>query len=386
MKTIVFINLYPEMGGGEYALYNLLKRIDRNRIRPVMLFNQPGPFIDKVGKLGVETVILRYHNVMLSKLVYPHHFWHLIQSSRLMYRYIQQNKPDVIHCSDVLALLYIAYAVLRFHIPVVYNVIFFYEWQRMILFNVLALFLVKRIVTNSQAVKNDLLRRTVFLSRKIDTVYQGVDTELFRPSRDGDVNVLRKELKLDPKVKLVGMVGRYDPSKGHKVFLHAASHVLKKRSDVKFVLIGGVLFGDVFPFFRRYYDDVLNYHRELRLEEKVIFLPHRGDMPEVMRSLDVFVLPSLNEGFGLVILEALASNVPIVASRTIGAMEVVGDTEGVFAAEPGDPMSFAEKIDQALEYVQNKLYHTFNSAKLSQLTWAEYSRKMEQLYETVVKR
>ena len=256
-----------------------------------------------------------------------------MKASGRINEFLKQHPVDLIHCSDVLALLLIAFPAMRARIPVLYNVIFYYEWPRRIVFNILALFLVKKIATNSRAVSEDVKRKTFFLSHKIGTIYMGVDAELFRPMRNGEVNLLRHELGLDPEMKLVGMVGRYDPSKGHKIFLQAASIISRSRRDVKFIVIGGLLFADVFPLFESYRQEVMEFCHRAGLGGDVVFLPHREDMPEVIRSLDVFVLPSINEGFGLVVLEAIASGVPVVASRGVGALEPVGDLESVFPAE-----------------------------------------------------
>ncbi len=379
-RTIVFVNLYSEMGGGEYAIYNLLKRIDRSRFRPVMMFNRRGTFVEKVESLGIETVVLPYETVMLRELVYPKRFYRMLKSSQRIAAYLRLHRADVIHCSDVLSLLLIASAVVRFRIPVVYGVIFFYEWMRILLFNVLAILLVDKIITNSSIVREYIEKRTFFLSRKFEVIHLGVDRSVFRPSRNGDTNVLRAELGLSSTTPLVGMVGRYDPQKGHKIFLEAASAVLRERPDVRFVVIGGVLFSDVFPFYREYFENVIQCSRGLGLGERVSFMPYREDMPEVMRSLDLLVLPSTREGFGLVVLEALASGVPAVVSDSAGAVEVVKDLPSIFVAKNGDPQSFAEQIAHALESVGQGAFVLSEIRASEKLDWEGPIRKVEELY------
>lgn len=389
-RTILFINLYSEMGGGEHALYNLVKRLDRTQFRPLMMFNERGTFAAKVESLGIETVVLPYRAVMLRELVRPGRLFQMLKSSGQITRYLKQDRAEAIHCSDVLSLLLIAYPVVRFRIPVVYSVIFFYEWMRVLLFNLLAILLVDKIITNSSIVREYMRGRTFFLSRKIEVIHQGVDSSVFRPSRNGDTDILRAELGLDRATPLVGMVGRYDPQKGHKIFLEAASVVLRERPDVRFVVIGGVLFSDVFPFYKDYYKDVMKCHNRLGLEGRVYFISHREDMPEVMRSLDIFVLPSIQEGFGLVLLEALASGVPVVASESAGAVEVVRDLPAVYLAETGNPGSFADKIFRALEAIEHRKRMPSAQAPLNfatplreKLDWGACVKKMEGLYATV---
>jgi glycosyltransferase involved in cell wall biosynthesis len=389
-KTILFINLYSAMGGGEYALYNLLKHLDRTRFRAIMMFNERGEFARKVESLGIETVVLPYQVVMLRQLIYPGTLIQMLKSCRQITNYLKRGRVEVIHCSDVLSLMLIAIPVMRFRIPVIYSVIFFYEWMRILLFNFLALLLVDKIITNSLAIRKHLQARTLFLSGKLEVVYQGVDTSLFHPSRTGDENILRAELGLDRDTPLVGMVGRYDPQKGHKVFLEAAARVVQQRPEVRFVVVGGVLFSDVFPFYKEYHDDVMQCHRRLDLGESVRFLSHRDDIPEVMRSLDLFVLPSIQEGFGLVVLEALASGLPVVVSEAAGAVEVIGDLPSVYVAETGNPESFAKKILQGLGKADGQpdararqLDSGAVHSDLTRFDWAEYSNKIEMIYATV---
>jgi len=385
-KKVLFMNLYTEMGGGEYAVYYLVKELDKSRFHPIMLFNKRGAFVEKVESLGVETSIVPFPAVMLKKLIAPNVLWKTMKASRELRRFLQENEVDLIHCSDVLTLLLIALPAARCRIPVVYSVIFFYEPARMILLNVLGLFAVKRIIANSTVVKEDLLRRTVLLSKKVETFYQGVDTDQFRPSRNGEAKKLRDELRVEPGTKLVGMVGRFDPSKGHKIFLRAAASVLQKRKDVKFVIVGGLLNEDVIPSLRKYLDSVIRCGEELDFGDHLVFLSHRDDAPEVLRSLDVLVCPSGSEGFGLTVLEGVASGVPVVVSRSTGALELVAGMDGVFVAETGEPLSFAARIHEGLERRNNPSFESQSPARPRQLkdfSWYEYAKRVEKLYDKV---
>ena len=380
------MNLYTEMGGGEYAIYYLVKELDKSRYHPIMLFNKRGAFVEKIESLGIETSIVPFPAVMLKKLIAPNVIWKTMKASRELRRVLKDNAVDLIHCSDVLTLLLIAVPAARCRIPVVYSVIFFYEPARIFLLNVLALLAVKRIIANSGAVKEDLLRRTLFLSPKVETLYQGVDTDQFRPSRNGEARKLRDELHAEPGTKLVAMVGRFDPSKGHKIFLLAAASVLQKRKDARFVIVGGLLNEDVIPSLRNYMESVIRCAEELELGNHLVFLSHRDDIPDVIRSLDALVCPSVSEGFGLTVLEGLASGVPVVVSRSTGALEVVAGMDGVFVAETGDPLSFAARIHEALEQRKNPavvLQVPGRPGKLKDLSWRGYAKRVEKVYGDV---
>ena len=387
---IMFVSLYSEMGGGEYATYNLLKNIDRDRFHPVVLFGGPGTFVDKVQSLGIETLIIPFQPVMLKKLARPKVLGNVLKTSGEISRSLSGRDVDIVHCSDVFSLFLILKSVLRSRLRVVFNIIFFYELPRLILFNILAIFFVNEIVTNSRAVSRDVVRKTLFLKKKVRTVHCGVDASLFRPRKHDEPDVLRRELGIKPDVKLVGMIARFEPTKGHKVFLDAAA-ALKTHTEMRFVAVGGVLFGSVFPFFTECYNDVTRLRTLMGLEDRVIVLNHRNDIPDVIRSLDVVVCPSLREGFGLVVLEALQSGVPVVASRAVGALEVVDGKPGVFVCETGNQVSLAEQIIAALDYRRRQssvlgVRQFADSLRegIRDLTWERFARNYESIYEKIV--
>ncbi len=393
--TLLFINLYVEMGGGEYSIYNLLKAIDRTRFRPIMMFNKRGPFVDKVKALGVEVVFIPNEVVILKKLLDPRVFWRNLKVSFQIKSFLKscaaKGGIDIIQCSDVLSLLLLFPSLLRFHIPVVYSVIMFYDRARSWLFNLLALFFVKQIVTNSKAVRDDLLKKTIGLERKTSVVYNGVDSTVFYPRPAKEKKKIRQGLGLPVDKKIVGFIGRYDPCKGHVTFLEAAKRLLNSRDDIFFLVVGGAMMENIVPEVPRYRKMVMERINAIQFDGRLEVWDHRDDVPEIMASLDVFVCPSDYEGFGMAVLEALASGVPVVVSRTVGALEVVSDENGVFIAEPKDALSFAKRIAEALEYAGN---HRDDSSKRSSIasshawmtecSWRQYGRCFEELYSISV--
>ncbi len=160
--TIAYINLYTEMGGGEYAIYNLVKGLDKNRFRPIVIFNKEGQFPKMVRELGVEVAIVDYPTVMLQDMIVPRVLASVRSGSKALGRFLEESRVQIVHTVDVLALIMIAPAVKKLRIPVLYNVIFFYELTRVVLFNLLALPLVRKIITNSKAIRDNLLARTLF--------------------------------------------------------------------------------------------------------------------------------------------------------------------------------------------------------------------------------
>ena len=136
---------------------------------------------------------------------------------------------------------------------------------------------------------------------------------------------------LDP---LLGSVGRLSREKGHAFLLRALPAI-----SAAFPRAGCVLAGDG-PSRR----DLEEEAQRLGMADRVVFLGHRGDVPVILSALDLFVQPSLYEGFGMSLLEAMAARLPIVATRVGGIPEVVDDQEAGLLVPPADPGALARAV------------------------------------------
>lgn len=138
---------------------------------------------------------------------------------------------------------------------------------------------------------------------------------------------------LDGPRPLVGAVGALVPHKGHRYLLEAVARL----PSVHVVLAGdGPLRGSLERQARR-----------LGIRERVRFLGHREDVSAIFAALDLFVHPSVEEGMGQVVVEAMLAGVPVVVSRAGGLPEVVGDTAA--SVPPGDASALARAIRRCLD-------------------------------------
>ena len=355
-----------------------------------MMFCKRGPFVEKVEASGIETVILPYEIVEKKKLMMPGSIRRNITASLAIKRWIQTQRVDAVQCSDVFSLLLLLPALVWTRVPVVYSVIVFYGKWRSRVFNLFALFFVDRIVTNSQAVKDDLEKKTIGLGRKMTVAYNGVDPSLFFPRSLDERQNIRRRLGLPIDKRIVGFVGRFEVWKGHLTFLGAAERLLALRNDVMFLMVGGAITQEVAPQVGRYRERVVRYIGAHDFGKCLLVWDERDDIPEIMSAIDVLVCSSDYEPFGLVALEGHACGIPVVAGRTVGAMEVLKDKAGVFVAEPCDPDSFARSIAGALDYARNAPGNASDvpnpgavSGEMRQ-SWPLYARAFERLYESVV--
>jgi glycosyltransferase involved in cell wall biosynthesis len=167
---------------------------------------------------------------------------------------------------------------------------------------------------------------------KIRVVPNGVDVEKFRPRRSD--SLLRTSLGLPEDVPTAAVVAALRPEKNHESFLQAAAIVRRAVPDARFLIVGDG------PQRSR----LEGFTRRLSLGDAVHFLGTRNDVHQLLSLVDVLVLTSHTEANPVSILEAMASEVPVVATRVGSVSETVRDGETGFLATPGQPQEIADRI------------------------------------------
>ncbi|MCA1830045.1 MAG: glycosyltransferase family 4 protein [Actinomycetota bacterium] len=173
--------------------------------------------------------------------------------------------------------------------------------------------------------------------RRARVILPGIPLEPFVNAARENARAL---LSLSPVDQAVGIVGRLQPWKGQHVFLRAAARVHERFPRARFLVIGGTPGG----FSAGYPAELSSLVRELGIADRVDFLGHRDDIPALLAGLDVFVLASFGEPFGLVTVEAMASGVPVVATDAGGTREILTDPSLGALVPPGDEAAMADAI------------------------------------------
>lgn len=178
-------------------------------------------------------------------------------------------------------------------------------------------------------------------------VPNGFDLQLFKPNFQKRREV-RSELGISPAVKLIGHVARHHPMKDHINFLSAAKKVSDKQDDVCFVLAGHKLDSGN--------KEIMEFIRELKLEEHIILLGECADTARIMSSFDVFVSSSAwGEGFPNVVGEAMASGVPCVVTDVGASSYVVG--EFGIVVPPANSVALADAVLEMLAHSPEAYAH-----------------------------
>ena len=174
------------------------------------------------------------------------------------------------------------------------------------------------------------LEESGYAAGTVIPIHNGVDVRRVRPTRGPEA--MRQELGIANGSPLIGTVGRLSPVKGHADFLRAARLILQGEPAARFLIVGdGALRGEL-----------AGLARQLQVDHACTFVGERSDVYDLVGAMDVFVLPSLDEGIPMALLEAMALGKPVVATAVGGVPEVVADhTTGVLV-RPRDAHALSE--------------------------------------------
>jgi sugar transferase (PEP-CTERM/EpsH1 system associated) len=253
-------------------------------------------------------------------------------------RIMREYRPHIVHTRNWGAIEAVAAAKLA-GVPVVVHSEHGYEVDmfaglplRRRLFRRAAYAMADAIFAVTRELRDFHARQAWIQPQRMGVMYNGVDTQRFAPSSESRL-AMRKELGLPEGSFVVGAVGRLVPIKDHETLLKAAALLCKNGVDVRVLLVGSG------PERQRL--QVLSTNS---LEGRVCFVGDSSRVPELLNAMDVFVLPSLNEGMSNTLLEAMACGLPALATNVGGNPEIVENNLNGCLFTPGDTAWLAEKL------------------------------------------
>ncbi len=348
MLNILYINGNSEVfGGGEQLLITLLKNLDRDKFRPVLIIPADGPLRTATEELDVKVYIspLSSSYPWLSKINCYRLLSGLKERVSLIAKIIEIEDIGLVH-SCWTFVPDGGFAAKERGIPHLWHIQnrFLLDHQ---IFECLPYHnfmdeMTDKIMAVSNAVKSTLL--PYIPEGKIEVIHCGIDLNKFKVTSLQKNDSLRKELNVSKNTILVCSVGRIDKEKGFDVYIDSASKILKKKNNVKFLLIGP-------EDDKKLANDLKRKVDSLGLAGDFIFLGSRHDIPNILPQIDIYVLSSVTEGFSLTCLEAMACGKPVVATRCGGPEEIVIDGETGFLVDTNNPDELANAV---LELINDK--------------------------------
>ena len=197
-------------------------------------------------------------------------------------------------------------------------------------------------ISLTQSMKEDVLSYTRMPHEKVKVVPLGTDLQQFNPSHFNK-NEARAIFGLPTQGFTIGVLGRLDKLKGQHILLRAIPEVVRQHPDVMFLIAGDETIGE-----HGYKEYLMRLSRRLDIERYVKYIPFTNDVPRLMAALDVFVLPSFSETFGLVVVEAMAMERPIIATNAGGLPEIITNGKTGLLIKPHDATAVAWAIHRVL--------------------------------------
>jgi glycosyltransferase involved in cell wall biosynthesis len=318
-----------DVGGTEAHVLELASRIDRRKFNVMVCSLKP------LGRLGEE---LRAQGIRVVSLSGIGKFD--LRVMRRLWRVLKKEQPDVVQAflfwANIAARLLSQLTprcrvISSYHDEVVLEGWFNRAIDR------LTMNWTKYIVCCSEAVRGSVERRIGGEKEQFVVIPFGVEANRF-----GDVGRMSGTgLGLHEGLPVIGTVCRLiEPKKGLKFLLEAVAHLEREvGKPVCQVLIVGEGPAE---------ENLRALSAQLGIAPRVVFSGMRRDIPQLLTLMDIFVLPSLYEGFGISILEAMAAGKPVVASRVGGIPEFVASGESGLLVQPGDSVALAAAIKQLL--------------------------------------
>jgi len=236
-----------------------------------------------------------------------------------------------------------------------------------------------KVIAISDSVKEHLLEDFGVKEEKIRVIYSGIDIEKSQIPNLKSQTEMRKKLGLG-EGPVVGIMARLSQEKGHLYLIQAIHGIIQEFPQVQLLIVGE----------GKMQQRLLDLTKDLGLGDKVFFLPSAIDTQEIFSVMDIFVLPSLKEGLGLSLMEAMARGLAVIGSDVGGIKNLIQDKENGLLVSPADTKQLSEAILALLqdsarrEYLGNHarifIKQNFSLDKMLQATEKLYLECLETSY------
>jgi len=370
MKIAILVSLFPPkwLAGTEIATWNIAKHLAKreHEVHVVTSWDKglPGESIEEgfyIHRIKTKEVSI------LGALSF------CMRSIPL----IRRINPDILHSQSILRTglaCFIAGKLFRKpYISYCRGSDIYGRWRFKKMVSKLVLKSAEAVIALTEDIKREIEK---ICDRDVYVIPNGIDLERFENlSKEQS----RGKLEIKQGEQIIIYVGRFRPEKGVQYLIQAMDIIRQKDANARLILGGeGPEEGNL----KRLVEQLnlgacINFAGQIPNEK----------VPEYMTASNVFVLPSLSEGFGIVNLEAMASGLPIVASKVGGLPEIITDGENGFLVEPKNPEQIAERVLLLLkdDELKGKISRS-NKEKAKRYSWKNVVERLEQIYKEIAKR
>ena len=330
-----------ELGGAQENTLYTLRNLDQERYNLFLIANDRGILVEEAKKMKDVKAFF------IPELVRPINPLKDLIALIKLFHFCKREKIDIIHTHSSKAGILGRWAARLAKVPVTIHTIHgwgfapgqnFLKRRLFIFLERSTASITDRLIAVSQANIETGIKNRIGRRENYTIVRSGIKPSRFQ-NAEVKIAEKKKELGLEEDTKVVAMIAPFKPQKAPLDFVKIASRVNMQKPETQFLLIGD---GKLRP-------EIERLIKQFNLETKVILTGWRRDIPQILKVMDILVLTSRWEGLPRVFPEAMASELPIVATKVDGAPEAIEEGVNGFLVSVGDTRSMAEKIISLLD-------------------------------------
>jgi glycosyltransferase involved in cell wall biosynthesis len=334
VRVAITVPWGERLGGAEAMLWSFLRHLDRTRVEPLVVFLQPGPYVDEVEKLGLRTAVLEAGRLRQA--------WRLARTASSFARMLKRERSQLVLNWSAKTHLYggLGAALAGMSGRTVW-------WQHGVpegawMDRLAAALPAAAVGCSSRAGAGAQSR--LWPGRRTFVVYPGIDAP--QPTPDGDLAALRASIGLPAEAFVLGVAGRLQPWKRQHLLIEAVAALRRRGRSVHGLVVGG----DAYRLSPAYAESLPRLAAKLGVDGHVTFTGQVQEAAPYMELMDVVVNPSRLEPFGIVLVEAMALGKPVVAFASAGPLEIVQPgVSGLLVREEGGTRGMVTALDRLLD-------------------------------------
>lgn len=363
-KTILHLIDTTGPGGAETVFISLLGKLEETEFQNIVVLRGEGWVADQVRAIGINPHIIDSKGSF--NLGYIRALRHILKC----------EKVDLIHAHLLGSNVYGALLAIICRTPMIatfHGAVDVAAGER---FLRAKFFIIgwgaSSIVCVSKRLQDELAERSPLPKHKLKLIYNGVNPEIFRRA---PVKDLREELGLSQDATLVVSIGNVRPAKGYEYLVDAAVSMAELDPNTHFIVVGHQR--------EALFDKLKTQIAEAPRQPNIHWLGFRQDVADVLSQADIFLLPSVSEGFSISTVEAMMAGVPVIATRSGGPEEIIVDGETGLLIPIRDPDAIVGAIlelkrtnlhEEVTDKARERAYDRFSLVSMLQAYFGLYQR------------
>ncbi|MBK6538733.1 MAG: glycosyltransferase [Ignavibacteria bacterium] len=332
---VVHIISNLSLGGAQILLFDILCKLkEYEDLELTLVTIDSGEYIEKYKNAGIKVIDLGEKGLVNPKIYFK------------LKKILESLKPDIVHTHLNKADFYGRIAAKRSNVPLIISTCHNYstthsgaDINKKSFFDVIDNFVIdyskSYLIAISKLVKQYLINRNPSYEKITEVIYNGINFDKIKYKlSNGEILKLRSENNIDSDDFVISVIGRLDKQKGHLIFLESVKEIIHQNKKIKILLIGDGSLREQIEIFIK----------ENNLSSQVIMKGFQPDSEPYIEISDLICVPSLWEGFGLVIIEGMIKRKIILASDVGGIPEIIEDGKTGFLFDPQNKTELIKKI------------------------------------------